>query len=288
MAKRVRSLKGNFLSGRALSLGYAAAGGVLFLVFLLATFPYADTLSGVLAPMGFSVSTRNLTFHFPFGMNMEGLRLVDASGSSTRPLLESDQARITPALVSLLAGSPGINLQAEAYGGELRLRARRAGGSATSFTFDATDIHIERYPALRAVGADLAGVLSGAGEVRVAAGDLRSDSGTLMLSARETSVRIAAGMPRLRLGVIAATFALDHGKLIVQSLKSTGGDLNLSGRGVIELQPKLPDSTIALKFELHPSPAARSRLDFLFALLPHPPDATPYLLHGTLAAPLLG
>ncbi len=276
----------DFIRAHALEFGYAAAGVVLFPAFLLATFPYADALSAALAPAGLEVVARGQEFRFPFGLNLRGVRLAAAGHPGGRPLFESERMQLAPALLSLALGAPAINLKAEAYGGELALMARPAGGAA-ALAFTVAGVRLERCPGLRALGAQLAGEVSAAGAVRISANDLGSDRGDLRLSARNASVRIVAGMPPVRLGVVTAMLKLDHGKLAVASLSTSGGELILSARGVIELQPNLPDSAIALKFELHPSPAARSRLGFLLNLLPHPPGATPYLLHGTFAAPLL-
>jgi hypothetical protein len=68
-------------------------------------------------------------------------------------------------------------------------------------------------------------------------------------------------------------------------MESHGGDLTISGRGVIALQPDFPESEVAIKFQLATTPAGRQRLGFLLNFLPHPPNSTPYFLHGTLAAP---
>ncbi len=89
----------------------------------------------------------------------------------------------------------------------------------------------------------------------------------------------------MKLGNLTAVVKLDSGKLTIEQLESNGGDLTISGRGVIQLDPNLPDSEVAINFQLVTTPVGRERLGFLLNFLPHPPNSTPYFLHGTIAAP---
>jgi hypothetical protein len=61
----------------------------------------------------------------------------------------------------------------------------------------------------------------------------------------------------------------------------------LSGRGTIELEADPSQSAVAIRFQLQTTPAARAKFRFLLNFLPHPPNSTPYFLHGTLGAPSL-
>ncbi len=275
----------DFFRVHRLELAYAIFGSLIFAIFLVSTFPYQDALSGVLAPMGLRFSSRDEGFGFPFGVRMDGVVLSDAR-SGGRAVFESDRVRVTPALLSILVGSPGVHMNADAYGGALSLTASRSG-DGTVLRFSASDVHLERYQALRMVGLNLGGSLSGDGRVYVSQHDLNADSGVLHLSASQASFRLAPGMPPLKLGDLTAVLNLDGGKLNIQQLESHGGDLTLSGRGVIELEPDVSQSAVAIRFQLQATPTARARLGFLLNFLPHPPNSTPYFLHGTLGAPSL-
>jgi type II secretion system protein N len=272
----------DFLHKHAAKIGYAAIGGLVFFAFLLATFPYADTLTGVLAPMGLRLSSRGQGMSFPFGVRMEGVMLD--SQADGRSFFQSDKLRVTPALLSWLMGSPGVRISADAYGGNFELRAHRIGDAA-QFSFSGTDLHLERYPALRAIGVNLGGIISGDGEAFIAQDDIAADRGNIHMTASGASYRMFAGSPSLKLGDLTAIVNLDNGKVTIEQLESHGGDLTLSGRGVIELQPNIPDSEVAIKFQFSMTQAGRNQLGFLLNFLPHPPNSTPYFLHGTLAAP---
>ena len=272
----------DFLREHATRIGYAAIGVLVFFAFLLATFPYADTLSGLLAPMGLRLSSRDQGISFPYGIRMDGVMLD--SQAVARPFFQSEKLRVTPALLSWLMGSPGVRINADAYGGSFDLRARRIG-DATELSFSGADLHLESYPALRAMGVNLGGIIAGDGDAYISQDDVSADHGMIHLTASGASYRMFPGTPPLKLGSLTAIIKLEQGKVTIEQLESHGGDLTLSGRGVIELQPNLPDSEVAIKFQLTTTPVGRERLGFLLNFLPHPPNSTPYFLHGTLGAP---
>lgn len=273
----------DFVHEHAVQIGYAAVGALLFFAFLFATFPYAETLSGILAPMGVRVSSRDQEISFPFGIRMDGVKLDSQGG---RPFFQSDKLRVTPSLLSLLMGSPGVKISADAYGGNFDLRAHRSG-DATALSFSGTDLHLESYSVLSAMGVNLGGVLSGNGDLYISLQDFAADRGMLHLAASDATYRLLPGTPALKLGNLSATIKLDKGKVDIEQLETHGGDLTLSGRGVIEVQPNLPDSEVAIRFQLETTPAGRDRLGLLINFLPHPPNSTPYFLHGTLGSPAL-
>jgi type II secretion system protein N len=273
-----------FVHEHTTALAYTAVGVLLFFASLLATFPYADTLTGVLAPMGLRLTMRDQGLSFPFGIRMDGVMLDSPDGR--RQLFQSERLRVTPAFLSMLSGTPGVTISADAYGGNFDLHARRIG-DATVLSFRGADLHVENYPALRAMGLNLRGVISGDGDAYITQRNILADHGVIHLSASGASYQLFAGMKPLKLGDITGSAQLDHGKLTIEQLDSHGGDLSISGRGVIDLQPNLPDSEVAIKFQLATTPTGRERLGFLLNFLPHPPAAGPYFLSGTLAFPRL-
>jgi type II secretion system protein N len=273
-----------FVREHASKFAYAAIGVALFFAFLLASFPYADTISGILAPTGLRLSSRGQGMTFPYGLRMDGVTLD--SPADGRQFFQSDSLRVTPGLLSWLMGSPGVRINADAYGGNFDLRARRAG-VGTQVSFNGVDLHLDAYTALRAMGVNLGGIVSGTGDAYLAPNDIFADRGTINLTASSASYRMFAGTPPLKFGDITAIVRLDQGKITIQQLESHGGDVTLSGRGVIQLEPNLPDSEVAIKFQLATTPTGRKRLGFIMNFLPHPPNSTPYFLSGTRAFPSL-
>ncbi len=285
MARLASYVKRDFLREHIVQIAYVVAGVALFFVFLAATFPYAEVLSSVLAPEGLEISARDQAMSFPFGVRMTGVRLTGLGDA--HPVVESQDVRLTPSMLSFLTGSPGVNLKASLYGGVLWLEARRHG-NLIAVDFDLENVQPGHYPALRQLGASFVGVVSANGRLELSPDDITADHGSITISGSGIAVRAIRGMTPVRLGEVHAVAALEHGKLTLRSAHTSGADLMLSGRGVVMLARNLPESAMAIKFELRPSPAARSRLAFLLGLLPHPPGPTPYLLSGTLGAPTLG
>src|SRR5260370_22591788 len=94
-----------------IELAYGAAGLLLFLIFLLASFPYTGALTGVLSPLGLSITDGGQQFAFPIGVNLSRVRVID--GSPDHPLFESDSMRVAPALMALMLGSPRVVVHAD-------------------------------------------------------------------------------------------------------------------------------------------------------------------------------
>src|SRR5208283_2197428 len=117
---------------------------------------------------------------FPFGVTMDGATLDLQAGG--HPFFQSDKLRVTPALLSLLMGSPGVKITADAYGGSFDLHARRSG-DGTELSFRGADLHLESYPALRAMGVTLGGIISGNGDIYISQDDLSADHGLIHLTA---------------------------------------------------------------------------------------------------------
>src|SRR5207302_8405944 len=143
-------------------------------------------------------------------------------------------------------------------------------------------VHLDQYRGLRGFGPALGGVMAADGEARIYPADIAHDSGAFELNGTQISMRAAPGMPAVSLGDLTAHLVLDQGKINVDQIASHGGDVSISGRGVIQLEPNISDSPLAIKIELNASPEGRAKLGFLLRLLPHPPNTTPYLIGGTL------
>ncbi len=213
-----------FFRANAARLAYVAIGVTVFVAFLIATFPYNDTLTRVLAPMGLRMSSREQGMNFPFGVRMDGV-MLDAKDGSGPPFFQSERLRVTPALLSWLMGSPALHINADAYGGNFKLRAQRIG-DFTQLRFTGADLHLESYPALSAMGVNLGGILSGDGDASISPDDLMTDRGAVRLSAANATYQIFAGMSPLKLGNLTATVKLDNGKVTIEQVESHGGDVS--------------------------------------------------------------
>ncbi len=262
-----------------------AVGLVLFAAYLISTFPYSATLSKALAPMGLEVSSRSQSASFPFGARLAGVRLSSTGSASAGPLIESPVVTIAPSFLSLLTLHPGVRVKAALYDGVVKVTLRPSrGGTAISYDLDSVDIGRQRLFAIPGVAAS--GTLSGSGNLWLPAGDV-ADTGEGELSAAGLTLMSAIAPAPIRLGDGHSEFKLDHGRLTIEELKTSGGDLALTAEGTIQLAPDPGQSELAIEFTLSPAPAAASNLAVLLALLPHRPGPQPYRyrLTGTLNAP---
>jgi type II secretion system protein N len=277
------SASGSFWRRHLVQIGYAIFGFVLFAGFLFATFPYSATLSKVLAPMGFEFSSASQSIRFPFGAELTGVR-VGSTTSAAHPLVEFPFITIAPSIVSLLALQPGVRVTASLYDGVAKVTIRpSSGGTAISYDLDALNIAKQQLFTISAGAAT--GTISGNGKLWLSPADLDADTGEGEVSGAGLAITSPLASGPIHLGTAAATLKLDHGALTIEELKTSGGDLTVTASGTIQLAPDPSQSTLAIQFTMVPDPVAASRLAVLFALLPHPPNAEPYRLTGTLAAP---
>ncbi len=277
-------LNRDFWRAHATEAAYIGAAAVLFAIFLVATFPYSDAVSGVLAPAGLALKSADQRVSFPFGAELEDVRLISLT-SPGAPLLESERIKVTPALGSLLLFHPGVNATAAMSGGVVKVSAHR-GGDGTHVAFDLDALNLAQSRGLAAIGASLAGTLSGAGELVLATDDSGSQSGDVTLKADGMNLRVGPGMPAIKFGDVTAKLKLAGAVLMVEELKSSAGDLTLDGHGTIRPAADWRQSPIRLNVRMGLSADAQSRLQFLVAMLPHPPGDEPYEIGGTLGNPI--
>jgi type II secretion system protein N len=274
-----------FWRERKLEVSYAGAAAVVFLVVLVATFPYTQTMRAVLEPMGLSLTSASEHYSFPFGTRFDDVRLRAITRPHSPLLFQGESVRIAPSILWTLLMRPGITTSASAYGGNLSISAHRSG-DGTALSFSASSVKIGEYPELRPFGFNLGGELTGAGILSLAPAGVSTDSGKVDFNIKALSVHSPGGGPAIALGDTHATLLLENGVVTIVELTSKGGDLSLNGAGTIKLDQDLMQSRLAIRLSLEASPRARQKLQFLLGMLPHPPGLRPYVLKGTLGAPV--
>ncbi|MFZ2060492.1 MAG: type II secretion system protein GspN [Candidatus Binatus sp.] len=268
---------------RLIRVGYVAVGLSLFVAYLISTFPYSTTLTKVLAPMGLEVSSTSQSASFPFGAQLSGVRLISTRPASGGLIVESPAVTIVPAFLSMLTMHPGVRVKAAFYDGvvNVTLRPNRRG---TAISYDLDSVELARQQLWRIPGASAAGALSGSGDLLLSPDDI-AEKGEGVLSAAGLTFTSALASTPIRLGEGHSKFKLDQGKLTIEQLTTSGGDLTLTAEGTIQLAQDPGDSELAIQFTLSTTPGAASQLGLLLAILPHPPGPEPYHLTGTLNAP---
>ena len=268
---------------RFLRTAYTIVGLTLFAAYLISTFPYSQTLTKVLAPMGLEVSSASQRANFPFGAQLSDVRLISTRNASINLLVESPAVTIAPSYLSMLTMHPGVRVKAALYDGvvNVTIRPTKLG---TAISYDLDSVELARQQLWTIPGASAAGALSGTGNILLSPDDI-AETGDGVLSAAGLTFTSALTSAPIRLGDGHSKFKLDQGTLTIEELTTSGGDLTLTAEGTIQLAPDPAQSELQIQFTLSIAPAAASHLALLLAILPHPPGPEPYHLTGTLAAP---
>jgi type II secretion system protein N len=265
-----------------LGLAYAVAALVLFLVFMIGTFPYDQALTGALMPLGLEVTYTSERPGFPLGAVFEDFRLLSADHPSAPPLVESESLKLYPAL-GMLIGRATVGLRAEMYGGRVWANVRR-NGEAMALQLALTDVDLSRYPPPPALGTPIKGIVSGTADFQNLGSAMNEQKGNVSFEARQVEFSPIRGFP-LQFTRLAGSFNLDGQSLRVNALEGGGPDMAISASGVIHLGPTPAQTMIDITLRITPTMAGRTHLGALFAFLPHPPDNRPYILHGPLLMP---
>jgi type II secretion system protein N len=262
---------------------YGLGGVLVFLAFLAASFPYADAISSMLAPLNLKLTYDAQHMSPPIGAELENVRLVSTAPGSAALLLQSPAIRLAPTLGSLILGRPGLRLRADLYGGVIRATVLRRG-ALVNVNFDLRGLDLHASDALRQFGTSLSGNVSGSGAAEVRSPDLPDDAGNLSLDGENVAVHVG-DFPPLHLGAIQGVLRLNGGTVTLTDVTANGEDLALEAAGTIQLASDLADSTLELHVSLHPTSAGRDHFGLFINMLPHAPAEGPYLVSGPILSP---
>jgi type II secretion system protein N len=288
---------------RLLLAGYGVFAAILFVTFVTASFPYADTISALVAPMRMKVVFQRQEMNFPIGARLENVRLI--SIPNERSLLQSPDITVSPGVAWFFLGRPSIRIRAQIYGGVIDAAVgQRARATIVNFELDSLDLKQvgreagqlklpasadgdEEADAPHQLGVFLSGELSGSGSAQFMAPDIIGGSASMILLGRDVKVETANGLPPLELGTIRGKVLLAQGVATFQSVRADGPDGNLTANGKIQLAPDVANSTVELTLTLTPTAKGRASFGFLLNMLPHAPSEGPYHLEGSLTGPSL-
>jgi type II secretion system protein N len=270
--------------GRKALAVYVAAGLIVFVLFLIASFPYSATISSMLAPYHLRLTCQRQRISLPIGAELLDVSLEPAVAGQPNPLLKSPEVTLAPTLSALFLGSPGLRVTAHLYDGIAHFWIRRHRG-ATTIIFNLDAINPAHCAPLQALGAIVEGSISAAGRAHIVSPDLRDNSAEMTLNGGNVVLTVVNGIgfPPVILGNVTGMAKLAGGSMTITHLHADGGDASVDGAGTIWLGRTLADSTIEFHFTLAPTPAGRDHLGFFLNALPrHDDPSTPYTLTGPL------
>lgn len=263
---------------------YAVFGAAIFTAFLVASFPYDDSVSSILAPFKLKLVYRAQRISPPLGARLESVRLVSVANSQDQLVLESPNVTLEPTLGSLFLGRPGVKVYAELFGGMVQATVRPRSG-VVNLNFDLNGLSLVQSDPLHQLGASLSGTVSAAGSAELRNPSIPDSTGHFTLDGENVALQIVNGLPPIRLGAVTGKLALDHGTVTLERVEAHGADLELNATGTIQLAQDLPDSAVELRVSLKPTASGSAHFALFLNLLPHPPAAGPYTVEGRLAAP---
>jgi len=263
-------------------LSFAVYFAAVFLIFLLLLFPF-DRIKMKLesefrrrTPLELSVARISPRF-----FNRFVLSDVVVSDPKGTVLFESKSVKTTVSLFGLLRGAPSLNLKADAYGGQLLVKAQQGPGRQY-LLLDADGLDIASYSLLKDFGLHLSGKLGGNFEM---SGD--SGKGRLWLkdlASRGLKVK-GFTVPDLDFEKGWLEADLKGDRLTVKKLELDGKDLSVRATGDLVLRDR---GTINLAIKLKPSERLAHEQSGLISLL-RARDADGYYLltlGGTLSEPI--
>jgi len=283
------------LGGRMTVL-YIAYTLVLFLVFLIITFPHKALIARALNLVNrgsMVVQINDGDFAWLNGYELTGVRIPSPDGDGHLPLVELNHLWVRPLLTDLMRGNPyAVQIHADMYGGVALGEVRLADGNVVG-NVQWQNVDLDRYRTLTSLLDEgrFKGRVSGAFDFEVHGGNVSTGqgSGEVRIEGAGVSEGKVAGftIPDLNLKQTKLKFAVRGGRLEVQELNASG-DLSIQGSGQVVLRDPVQDSVLNLRATIVPTPTTPDGVKALLALIPHAPGAkpdAPMTISGTLARP---
>lgn len=278
-APRAQSFRSRWL------IAAAIIGALLvFFAFLIASYPYKDTLARILAPYQLKLTYADQRMSLPWGVRFEDVTLSSTTSRPNQVLINGDRLILVPTLSSILLGTPGLRLKADVYSGTARATVLRKA-QVVDLNFELESIDLASSQPLRQFGAALGGRLSSTGTAQLISPALDDNRAAGTFDSHDVTVEIANGFPLIHLGSVSGRLILNDGVLTFQQLQAEGGDFAIKADGAIQLAPELADSEINARVFLTPAPSGRAHFGLFLRFLPHLPSAGPYYIHGPLTEP---
>lgn len=273
---------------------YIVYTAVLFVVFLLATFPHDMVIRRAMSIVGGGdrIKFTGARFAWHRGYELDGIR-IDGPSDGAAPLVEVSRFWVRPSLGALLRGHPyAAQLQAELYGGRAGGTLDFVGGAlAGDLTWNSVDLG--RYRTLSALlqEGQIAGRLSGHVDFESRGNNLEAMQGggdIVIDGAALSGVKVEGfTIPDLAFKQIKMKGTLRSGRLEVTELIANG-DVSVQGSGQVVLRQPLQDSSLNLRATILPTPTTPDGVKAMISLIPRPPGAkpdAPLTVTGTLIRP---
>ena len=267
-----------------MALLYVVYTTLLFVVFLLVTFPYE-----LLVRRGLSlVNSGSVAVEFKEsglawlnGIELSNLRVVPTAATDGRPpYLECTHFWVRPAFGALVHGNPyAVQVRADLYGGAALGEIRYDDGNLVG-SLQWQDVDMGRYRTLTSLldEGQLSGRVSGQCNFEARGANLNAGQvgGELTIDAAGLNAAKVAGftVPDLRLRQTKVKFTVHNGRVEVQEFNATG-DVNVQGSGQVVVRDPFLESVLNLRGTILPGPTTPDALKTLLSLIPRAPGSKP-------------
>lgn len=274
---------------------YVAWTVVLFLVFLVVTFPFDVLVRRALAGLQggpVRVEFADARFAWHRGIALTGVTVH--SDAAPAPLLEAESVALRPLFGQLVRGNPwAVQAHVELYGGTAEVRAHLADGRIAG-ELDVDAVSLGRYRPLATMLEE--GRVGGRVDARLVfdaapeAPEAGQAGGQVRLSrAALQEAKIAGfGVPDIHIDQAELDFTFQAGRVEVAKFDARGKELLLGADGQITLREPVVDSVLNLRATIMPGPEAPDAIRGLLQLVPRPAgagDDAPLRVTGTVARP---
>jgi type II secretion system protein N len=255
---------------------YATYTLVLFLVFIVATFPHEILVQRALDMVqtnSVAVSIDGADFAWWNGWEVQDLRLNALPlKEGAPPLLEFARLQVRPDWGGWLRGQlSSAALWGELYGGTAdgRIRYTRGDPASVRAQLEWSGVEIRRYRALTTWLDEgrLTGTLAGWFEAQVNAGAPPEGEGEVLLQRAGLTGGKVMGftVPDLSVEDAKSKFILKGDRLELQEVALTGGEINLQVAGFVSLREPLGQSIPNLRLTIQKLPESLKPLVAVFA-----------------------
>lgn len=274
---------------------YVFYTAVLFLVFVVVTFPYDVIIRNFTAandsPVVVDFDDARFAWHR--GIALDGFRMHPVHGDPRVPTLQAETLWARPSLTALFSRQYGLQAQADLYGGSGELGVQLVEQSLVG-DMTLSGLSLGRY---RPVAGMLdEGRIGGRVDAQLtfnlplAAPDSGVADGVVRLSrAALQEAKIAGfGVPNVNLDQSHLDFAFKNGAVEVKELKADGKEINLDVAGQVALREPVENSVLNLRATIKPGPEAPDDIRGLLSLVPRPAggnEDSPVRITGTFARP---
>ncbi|HYD50821.1 MAG TPA: type II secretion system protein GspN [Terriglobales bacterium] len=282
------------LADRAV-LGYVLYTLVLFLVFLVVTFPHSVLvrrgLSLIPTEQGVSVDFEDARFAWHRGLELTNVRVT--STALPAPYLEFSKMWLRPVVGDLVSGNwRSLAIEAEAYGGSGTGFMSISKG-VVSGIIQLDGMSLGRYSLLRAYldEGNVGGRLSARLDFKATGEDFTTANGNgdITLSGASIEAAKVQGMtiPDLHFDETKLSFSLQGDRFDLKELVAKGKELNVEANGQVSLRQPVADSMLNLRAVLNAGEQAPDSIKGLLALLPKQPGGQEQAIRitGPLGSP---